>query len=273
MKVELQKFLKKTDELEALLDFFHQEKHTVSSLEASYHDFYLKNIISNNYTNFETYLRNCLLEIVEELSTLMECREELISKDLQLDIIQKTINKLPVKTVTEKNHRKKDRIFQKKEEIQRLYNMIIKGIYVVDSTEHSFRQLPHSLPELEALLCMYFHQEKILHNILIKQKKNDISGLELEEEESAFAYLNRNAEKLRHPIVHEGLIVYQSTDLDLSIDYVYLKTMLDEFRFIATELNVIFVQYSEVIMEASSKKNWKEKEISLEEIQKEEIEV
>ena len=120
---------------------------------------------------------------------------------------------------------------------------------------------------------MYFHQEKILHNILIKQKKNDISGLELEEEESAFAYLNRNAEKLRHPIVHEGLIVYQSTDLDLSIDYVYLKTMLDEFRFIATELNDIFVQYSEVIMEASSKKNWKEKEISLEEIQKEEIEV
>ncbi len=234
MNKALELFIKKTDNLIKLLNYLSTVKTVPSEIKILYSDFYLKNIIINNYTNFENYLRDCLTCIAEKLNSIEVLDSSLISKKLQLDIMKKNMEKLP------KDANKIYTDAQKKI-VYNINRMLNDDKYYFDLSAHSFKQLTHSVSELEELLCKYFNRDKILYDIMIKKTSEVIPNIEIEEEESAFAFLNRYAEKLRHPIVHEGITIYMNQDFDINDEYVI--NQLSNYKTIANELNNVFSKY------------------------------
>ena len=95
MSNRLSIFIKRTHELLDLLDYFSDKKKVPKKIDAIYSDFYLKNIISNNYTNFENYLRDSLTFIVDYLYSMGEVSSSILSQELCQEIIKKYIKKLP----------------------------------------------------------------------------------------------------------------------------------------------------------------------------------
>lgn len=236
MDKELYTYLQKTEKLIKLLKYFSKQTYS-KELKADCSDFYLKNIISNNYTNFENYLRDSLISITQKMSDLGECSGDILSTELKLDIIKKCMSNLPKEVRGEK-------IFQKEKVVLRLSKMLHQNIYTIDMREHTFKQLPHSITEIEKLLCQYFDQPSILDRIIVSKEKSDISRVFLQNDETSFTFLNHYAEKLRHPIVHQGITVYQNEEMDFVVDDHYVMETLENFCEIAKQLHLIFeMQY------------------------------
>lgn len=253
---ELDVFLEKTKKLENLLEYFSSLKMD-DKLKPVCTDFYLKNIISNNYTHFETYLRGCLQFIVEQLNSLGEVNGDVLSKDLHLDIIKKCMEQLPKEIKDDKILRPDKVSF-----ITRIQRMTVDNIYKIELNEHSFVQLPHSAATLEKILCKYFNRQSILQSIFLPKEYPTIQGMELVEEETAFTFLNQYVERLRHPIVHQGICVYLSSDTTLEVNDDYVRMILQKFTFMARELNKVFIAYSKVLSETTFTLEGNKKELA-----------
>lgn len=238
MNNEFDIFISKTNDLLELLVFFSNGVKAPKELENSYSDFYLKHMISNNYTNFENYIRNCLSIISNKLSECKMLEKDMISEELRHDIIERCLSRFPT-TI------KDSRIYNndKKQAALYLNNMLNNELYIFKLEEHSFVQLPHSVAELEKILCKYFNKQKVLHDIDLTVYEYSMTELELISKETAFVFLNRYVEKLRHPIIHQGINLYMNENIKIEVNVEYVIIALNNFCFIASALNEIFSNY------------------------------
>ncbi|HBA37190.1 MAG TPA: hypothetical protein DCY94_00570, partial [Firmicutes bacterium] len=167
MEEQLKKYLKKTENLLNLLHFFSRKEAVPENLEAVYVDFYLRNIIATNYTNFENYLRSCLIVMAEALSEVDFLKESDISEELAIDFIKHCVDQFP--------HEKKIHtlVGSKSSLVKNLHDMVINKRFKVNIPESTFTQMPHSVAEIEKLLCKYFKQKQILYDILLPIEKEE----------------------------------------------------------------------------------------------------
>lgn len=252
MNKNFELFKQKTERLLLLLDFFYYQNEIPETIQFDYRDFYLKNIISNNYTNFENYLRDSFSSIVEKISTISNLNSSILSDDLRVDIIRKCLSQFP-STVDSRilNGRKKDLS-------KRLFQMLNEDMYLIHPEEHSFHKLPHSTADIEKLLCKYLNQKSVLYQISFDNSTTSMNGLELINDITAYAYLNQYIGDLRHPIVHEGIIVYMNQEL--SVDYYYVKDALGKFLYITEQLTLKFEDYYQQILLYSSESEQNQEE-------------
>jgi len=233
-------FQKKTKSLLHLLDFFHNLETVPQLIQFDYQDFYLKNIISNNYTNFENYLRESLSFIVSSLSNVIPLKSTILSEELRYDLVKKCMNKFP-KNIDERMFRD-----SKKDLASQLYDMLNQDIFKIFPIDHSFTKLPHSTNEIEHLLRKYINQKCVLPKIKVQVLSSSILDDSIQETD-AFSFLNNYIGDLRHPIVHQGLVVYMNQDM--KIDYTYVKHSLEVFLIIVEKLSLEFEKYYQKIIE------------------------
>ncbi len=242
MSNRLSIFIKRTHELLDLLDYFSDKKKVPKKIDAIYSDFYLKNIISNNYTNFENYLRDSLTFIVDYLYSMGEVSSSILSQELCQEIIKKYIKKLPNENNIKKLYKDGTSLIVNKLDI-----ILNHDKFIVDPNDHSFSKLPHEVKEIEKKLCKYLNKEKVLYSITIKKSTQIVSGLEIEEEESAFTFLDDYAKYLRHPVIHQGITLYMNQDINFNINDQFVRMALFNYELIAKELDKFFEEYYEYL--------------------------
>lgn len=227
-------FQKKTQSLLELLEFFHHIQAVPQSIQFDYQDFYLKNIISNNYTNFENFLRDSLSFIVHSLSKVSTLNSTILSNELRYDLIKKCLNQFP-KNVDE-------RIFKdtKKKLANQFCAMLNEDIFQILPNDHSFTKLPHSIMDIENMLRKYLNLPCVLPNIKVQVPSSSFLNDSIQDTD-AFSFLNEYIGDLRHPIVHQGLVVYMNQDIN--IDYEYVKKTLEVFLIIMKNLSLQFEAY------------------------------
>lgn len=231
----LDEFVERTNDLIKLHEYFWKNDNVPQYLKIVYSDFYLKNIISNAYTNFEMYIRNSLTDIVQIMSNMEYLDSNLISQELKFDLIKKCLGKLPTNNIN---------LITKPDKVKcvcRLSEILNEQKISIIQSEHLFDQLPHSVSELEKLMCKYLNQERILYDINVRQRTELVEGLEIDADETAFAFLNRIVSELRHPIVHEGVTVYMNEEYNVNDDYINL--ILENYIAISSKIESLIVQY------------------------------
>lgn len=164
-----------------------------------YEQFVLKSILSNIYTKFEVFVRDTLINLCDTIKEYEYIDGRLLSDSLKSKYLKDTVSRVKNgNNINESNYEQALNI----EEIKMLY-FAQRGLYRIKQCEIDFTQLPHSMGELNKLFGMYLNENNMLYNLYLDDNTSeDLSGVETHKTISAYAFLNRFIEKVRHPIVH-----------------------------------------------------------------------